>query len=132
MSAESYVRELTSLDKEIKRQNKNIAKLKQQKAKVRGNLCTVMKNKGMESITVGDVTIKLSSLQPQKRTKTMEEKKWEAIKLFSEKGIDEPEELWDELRETQKVKKPDANGTAKKKKDSSKKPGEKFDPLLGF
>ena len=97
----SYVREINSIDVALKRYNSIVGDLRKKKALAKGRLHNWMTNH--------DITeyegFKISSLQSKRQPiKKKAEKKKDAIKLFSEIGIDDVEGFWEMFQDTQKIR----------------------------
>lgn len=99
-SANSFVNEYTSLEKEIKRLNHHVKTLREQKKKVASNLYKYMVSRALSE--VGGIPLK--KVTPPKKRKTEQEKRKEAIELFAREGVDLPDVLYDKLKQTQKAK----------------------------
>jgi len=125
---DAYIREIDSVDKELKRMNIKIKQLRAQKKAKQELLYKYMVKNKIEKYK--NKTI--SSVRPKECThrKTEAQKKEESIKIFRDAGIENPEEFYLEYKEKLKNK-PDKERTIesfiqKKKKESA------YDPFLGF
>jgi hypothetical protein len=99
----SYVREIKSIVQEIKRLNDTAKRLKTQKLEKEGYLYQYMKDRGMteiEGIKIGKICPKNEKIKRKKQS----EKRDDALKLFRQVGVDDPESLWNRLEETRKSK----------------------------
>lgn len=95
----SYVREINSIDEEIKRLNTRLKTLRQQKKTAQGHLYEYMNNKNIEKIE--NFTLKKLEPKPPKPKKKKAEKMRDAIILCSQHGIDDPEEFYKQFQKTQ-------------------------------
>jgi len=96
-----YVREYKSIDKEIKRLSENLKSLRKQKGIVGNKIYHIM-----NEYHLGEIDgIKKKQLTPKTPVvrKKLKDKKNDAIHLFHQYGIPNPEEFWNELQDTQKV-----------------------------
>jgi hypothetical protein len=124
--SDGYVREIKSLRKEIKRLNGNLKLLRDQKNLVEGHLYQYMKKNGIEKID----GITINSIKPREERlprKKKSEKKRDAIGLFQDIGVNDPEALWLEFQATQRYQNPDEVS-----EKSQKGSGKGYDPYLGF
>ena len=124
--SDSYIREIKSLRKEIKRLNGSLKVLRDQKTVVEGHLYRYMKKNGIEKID----GITINSIKPREERlprKKKSEKKRDAIELFQEIGVSDPEQLWLEFQATQRYQNPDEVSDR-----SQKGNGKGYDPYLGF
>lgn len=126
---DAYIREINSLDQEIKRLNARLKLLRTQKKDKQKLLYKYMIKNKLESY--GGKT--LSSIRPRDAVhrKTEKQKKQEAIILFREAGIDNPEEFYKEFKEKLKSK-PDEKIESFISTSSVKKEKNSYDPYLGF
>jgi len=102
---DSYIRNLNSIGESIKRHNAQLKILREKKKESEKRLHSYMIKNNMEEYG----GYKASKIAPKEKklVKKKKEKKTDAIRLFSEIGITDPESFWDALQETQKVKSPD-------------------------
>jgi len=100
MSAESYVKEINSISDELKRLNKRAKYLREQKQKTQTNLYNYMKNHNIERY--GDVTKDSLAPKPKSIRKPAAQKKEEAVVLFSQAGVRNPEDLYQRFLQSQK------------------------------
>jgi len=127
--ADSYVGEIKRLDEEIKRINMRLSALREQRKEKRTLLYKHMEKNGMTKH--GGITINSIRPREQTRRKPESEKKQDAIILFQEVGIENPEEFYNDFKATQKYN----NGEdppPKEKKKSKKKSELEYDPFLGY
>lgn len=99
----SYINEIESVSKEIKRLSSSLKKLRLQKARAEENLANVMEKEGIDQIG----KIKLEKIKPKEKLKrkSKKEKKQEAITLFYQIGVPDPEGFYQEFEKTQKATK---------------------------
>jgi len=96
----SYINEIKSIDKEIKRLSIHTSNLKKRKKEVEQNLHNYMKSHNINELE----GVKISKLDTKKAPrKKPSEKKRDALALFREVGIPNPDEFWNEFVTTQKV-----------------------------
>ena len=100
---QGYVRTLNSINKELKRLNDEKKRLTLEKKKIERFLYEAMKRTNVKEYQ-GYKTAKLS---PKEKIKPLRKKKKEkyhdAIRLFTEVGIPDPEGFWNEFQRTQKI-----------------------------
>lgn len=96
----SYVNEIKSIDAELKRLRERSSKLREQKQKAQSALYFFMKNNRHE--TYEGFKIDALAPKPKKSRKSAKQKKADAIVLFQETGIPDPENFWNSLQSTQK------------------------------
>ena len=118
--ADSYIREIQSLDGEIKRLNSHLKKLREQKKKAQGHLYSYMKRRNLEKC--GKYTIKSVTPRPSKPRKPESAKKADAIELFRQVGIPDPAAFFVEFKATQRYQ--DSEQT------QPPNTGQKYDPYL--
>jgi len=101
MSADAYVSKIKTLDETIKRYNKLLKKLREQKKESQGHLYAYMVRRSLDEYK----GIKLAKIAPKEAPirKKQKDKKNDAIQLFNEIGIPDPEGFWHDFQETQKV-----------------------------
>jgi len=130
MSAESYTNEIKSLDAEIKRLNDHIKRLRLQRKTANENLYKYMIRHNLQKIGDGKQAITLSKCAPPKprtRVKPKRERHEQAIELFREVGIPDPEEFYLQFEATQK------NVSGEAKEQPIRKPTKNdVDFMLGF
>ena len=125
-TSDGYVHEIKSLRKEIKRINGSLKVLRDQKNLAEGRLYQYMKKNGIEKadgITINSIRPHSEQLPRKKKS----EKKRDAVELFQQIGVSDPEALWVEFQATQKYQNPD--DIPEKAQQSN---GKKYDPYLGF
>lgn len=129
---DSYIREIDSIDQELKRTNARLKILRNQKREKQTLLYKYMIKNKLDTYRGKS----LASVRPREhyQRKTEAQKKQESIMLFREAGIDNPEEFYQEYKEKLKSKDPSNEnlgvlGSTPKKK---KKTENEYDPILGF
>lgn len=128
---DAYVREIDSLNAEIKRLNAHLKQLREQRKIVQGHLHGHMTRQDLDKYQ--GHTIKSVTPRQAKPRKTESRKKADAIELFRQVGITDPEEFFDEFRATQKYGEDEEHPPPPKEKQKSKKKSDKeYDPFLGF
>ena len=129
--ADSYAREITSLDQEIKRLNAHLRGLRQQRKAAQERLYNHMNRNNLQK--VGKITMR--RVAPRKKTPRKPEsiKRQDAIKLFKNIGVPQPEQFWREFKETQKYSTTEINEGAEKHQNAPRKtnPNKGYDPYLG-
>jgi|WetSurMetagenome_2_1015567.scaffolds.fasta_scaffold449112_1 hypothetical protein len=105
---DAYVRNIDSINESIKRHNGQLKILRTKKLESQERLAIYMEKHGIEEYK----GYKLAKIKPKQKLpqKKKKEKKSDAIKLFSEIGVDDPEALWEEFQRTQKYKLPSSDG----------------------
>ena len=124
--SDGYVHEIKSLRKEIKRLNGSLKVLRDQKNLTEGRLYQYMKKNGIEKLD----GITINSIRPhseQLPRKKKSEKKRDAVELFQQIGVSDPEGLWVEFQATQKYQ--DQEDVPGKAQTTN---GKGYDPFLGF
>ena len=100
--AETYIKEIESLNKEIQRLNKEKKKHFDRKKKLETDLYHLMNRHNIPEYN----GYKKEKLKPKIKTTMKRKKKKEkyndAIQLFIETGIPDPESFYEELQKTQK------------------------------
>lgn len=97
----SYVREIESLDKEIKRLNAVLKGLREQKKRRQSDLYEYMVANNKDK--VGKITKKrIEPKEAKPPRKQACQKKAEAIVLFEQAGIPNPQDFWQRFQSTQK------------------------------
>lgn len=96
----SYVRQIESLNKEIKRLNSVVKKLRSQRSTIELHLYNTMEKNHIEEVG----KYKLEKLKPKEKVKRKSKKqqKKEAISLFYEIGVPDPETIYEELERRKK------------------------------
>jgi hypothetical protein len=102
-SAKSYLREINSVSEALSRLNLEVKKLRQKKKTAENHLFTLMDKYGYEEYE----GIKKSKIAPKQKIKKKkaDEKKADAMKLFTDIGIQDPEDFWDKFQQTQVIPK---------------------------
>ncbi len=98
---DSYARNLKNIEESIKRHNAQLKDLRVKKIAAEERLRNIMQRRGVNEYE----GYKLDKLgpKPKKSVKKKAEKKADAVKLFREANIDNPELFWDMFQDTQKV-----------------------------
>ena len=98
----SYVKEINSLDEEIKRLTSRLKDLRSQRKICSEKLYAYMEKNNIESINQGK--IKLNKIKPKDRKKTRpkKERTQETIKLLRDAGIPNPSAFFNQI-ETLKI-----------------------------
>ena len=99
-SGEGYVRRLRSISEALDRTNKHARELRAQKNEAKVLLHSWMIARGLEEYEGYKINKLVSKKVPRKPSK---EKKEDAMRLFGEAGIADPEGFWEELQKTQKT-----------------------------
>lgn len=130
-SGEQYLIEINNIDNELKRINEHAKRLRAQKTKTMNGLHQYMLSNNLEQVSYGNKTFSIKKCEPKTRTKSKpkKQKKADAIQLFREVGIPNPEQFYEELESSQKVQSTNDN-TPKPSKKKGKK--NEVDPYLGF
>ncbi len=97
--AETYRREIESLDTELARLRTRIKELNEIKKQKQGYLYAHMMRHDISK--VGKITITSITPKEKKTRRSKTEKKNAAISLFYEIGHPNPDELWERLKSTQ-------------------------------
>nr|QBK85424.1 MAG: uncharacterized protein LCMAC101_00110 [Marseillevirus LCMAC101] len=124
-TADGYVHEIKSLRKEIKRLNEHMKTLRDQKNLAEDRLYQYMKKNGIEKldgVTIGSIKPRSEHLPRKKKS----EKKRDAVELFEQIGVSDPEGLWTEFQATQRYQ------DREEVPHSQKSKGKGYDPYLGF
>lgn len=94
------IKSLDSVTIDIKRQNKYLKELREQKKKYEVEIVEWMERHGLREYN----GIKLEKIKPKKIVrKKQSEKRADAIRLFEEVGIQDAERLWFDLQKTQRA-----------------------------
>lgn len=102
----SYVHEIASIDLELKRLRGVIKELTAQRARATTHLHQYMIRNQLEE--VGGIKATKVAPKPKVIRRKPKEKKEDAIRLFMEIGINDPETFWDDFQRTQKpIKEPE-------------------------
>ena len=99
MSSSSYINEINSLDKEIKRLNDRLKQLRMQRKNASNNLYNYMNSHNIDSVGYGKDSISIKTVEPKtrKKIKPKKERKNETINLCREIGIPNPLEFFEKL-----------------------------------
>lgn len=130
---DAYVREISSLDDEIKRLNGKLRTLREQKKTKQDLLYKYMMKNRIEKYS--GITAKSIRPREQRPRKPESQKKSDAIDLFTQIGVENPEELYKEFKLTQKYQTADdipEKGSHESRPKTKKKRDEEYDPFLGF
>ena len=98
---EADVRRLKDLDDALKRANEKVSNLRKKKKDAQEKLYRSMEKNGVEKYEGYSIS-KLRPKVPAKR-KPAKAKKKDAIRLFSEIGVDDPDELYEKFQRTQRI-----------------------------
>ena len=90
---DGYIREISSLSKEIRRINAQLLRLRAQKRQAESHLLQYMMSRNMEEYS----GITQESLRPRRRKKAAERKR-DGIDYFTQLGVGDPEYAWKELQ----------------------------------
>lgn len=132
MSAESYLKEIHSIDAEIKRLNAHIKILRDQKRRTQSNLHRYMTSHELEKVGEGKESITLAKCappKPRRKAKPKKNKRCDAIDLFREAGIPNPDEFYKQFESTQKSSQDVSEDSSR---SSSKNQKGDIDDMLGF
>lgn len=104
-TGEGYVRQIKDIDSALKRMNEQTKTLRSQRNQAKQRLYQWMKARGYEEYE----GYNLNKIVPKPKVprKKAKEKKEDAMKLFKEIGVNDPEELWTAFQNTQKYITPD-------------------------
>jgi hypothetical protein len=127
---DAYVREISSLDDEIKRLNGKLRTLREQKKTKQDLLYKYMMKNRIEKYS--GITAKSIRPREQRPRKPESQKKSDAIDLFTQIGVENPEELYKEFKLTQKYQTADDIPGSSHEPKTKKKKDEEYDPFLGF
>lgn len=104
-SYEGYMCELNTIDAELKRINEHAKNLRLQRTRVLGALYRYMCSNNLEKVSYGKRDISIKQCAPREKriaAKPKKEKKRDAIELFRDMGIPNPEKFYIEFEGTQK------------------------------
>jgi hypothetical protein len=101
---DAYIRQIHELDAAIKRNIDHGRKLRQQREQVNLRLYNYMQRHHLEEY--GGIRIKAVSPKTRMKRKSMKQKKKEAVELFTQIGIPDPDGFWLEFQSTQKNTEP--------------------------
>ena len=139
-----YVKEINSLDAEIKRTNVHLKAMRLQKRAAQTHLYNYMISHNLEVIGEGKNAITLKKCAPPKpraKAKPKKEKREDALRLFQEAGIPNPDTFYNEFEKTQKnniaednsdAVTSDPNSMTITTKIGKRKNVTDFDEMLGF
>lgn len=130
---DAYVREINSLNAEIKRLNAHLKQLREQRKVVQNHLYSHMTKHHLDKYE--GHTIKSVTPRQTKPRKPESAKKADAIELFRQAGISDPENFFDEFKATQKYgedEEPPPKEEKPKRTRKGKKSDKDYDPFLGF
>ena len=98
--ATAYVREINSIDQELKRLRAHIKELTTQRLRAQTHLHQYMVRHQLDEVE----GIKLTKITPKPKTirKSLKEKKQAALELCLEVGINDPDLFWEQWQKTQK------------------------------
>jgi len=101
VNPKGYVKEIESIKKERKRLNTESRKLLAQQRKAEKHLYDYMVSHRLDEVE----GIKKKNISPREKAprKKKKEKKKDAINLFRQTGIPDPEKFWEDLQKTQKA-----------------------------
>src|SRR5438132_9157142 len=106
MAENVYMYEIYGIDAELKRINERSKQLRIQKKRCMTGLYNYMIAHGIDRVENGKKVITLNQCDPNKKrakTKPKKQKMEDAIYLFREIGIPNPEEFYLEFEQTQKI-----------------------------
>jgi hypothetical protein len=139
MNEHSYVREINSIDRELKRINAHAKSLRAQKTSAMVGLHHYMVNHNLEKVGTGKNTITLKKCEshlpnrPKRNAKPKAQKKADAIMLFREVGIPDPDTFYHEFEMTQKLQENALlSDNLRKDGKKSRKNEKDVDPFLGY
>jgi hypothetical protein len=100
-TADSYIRQIKDVDAALKRLNVQAKELRKKKKEAQSRLHSWMEKNKVEEY--GEISLKKITPKPPAKRKPAKKKKDDAIRLFSQIGVNDPEELWEEFQRTQKL-----------------------------
>ena len=92
---ESFVRKIHSLDENLKKYNEKIKMLRSTRKETLERLAKWMEKKGLEEYK--GIKLENISSKPKKQRITKKYKKRETMRLFSEMGVQDPEDVFKRL-----------------------------------
>jgi hypothetical protein len=100
-TADSYIRQIKDIDSALKRLNQQTADLRKKKKEASMRLYAWMEKNNVETYS----SIDIRKIAPKQRAKKKppKKRKEDAIILFSQIGVNDPEKLWEEFQRTQKA-----------------------------
>lgn len=105
MTSDSYVREIKSIDEEIKRVNAHLKRLREQKNQAKSRLYTYMKKSNTvkcQNISIKSVAPRVKKVRVPKKTEAQKRK--DAILFFEKVGVPDPKDFYEEFAQTQMIK----------------------------
>jgi hypothetical protein len=105
-SYEGYLYELNTIDTELKRINEHAKNLRLQRTRVLGALYRYMCSNNLDKVSYGKKDITLKQCTPREKrgpTISKKEKKKNALELYREVGIPDPERFYKDFENTQKA-----------------------------
>jgi len=110
-NGEGYIRQISSIDEALKRLNAETKALRTQRTLTKQRLYEWMKSRRLDEYQ--GYNIDKIVPKPKIPRKKAKEKKEDAMRLFKDIGVDDPEELWVAFQNTQKhVPQPDADAAS--------------------
>jgi hypothetical protein len=102
--AERYLYEINSIDTELKRVTEHTKALKLQRSKAMSGLYSYMTSNNLQKVGEGKNAITINKCAPKikKKTKPKKYKRDDAINLFRDAGIPDPESFYLDFEKTQK------------------------------
>lgn len=99
MQSSTYINELTSLDKEIKRLSDRLKELRLQRKRTSGNLYNYMVRNNLDTVGHDKTAISIKTIEPKDRKKTKPKKarRNDTINLCREVGIPNPTAFFEQL-----------------------------------
>ena len=100
MSGEVYVKKLADLSSALTRLNTQAKDVRKKQGETRAQLAQWMERNGLEDYQ----GYKLSKIKPRPKIKRKppKERKLDTLRIFSEIGVPDPDELWNRLQDVQK------------------------------
>lgn len=139
MCAESYLREINTIDSELKRINAHSKNLREQKSRVMSGLHNYMKTNNLEKVTTNEgKNITINQCKPKEKkprglvSKTKNQRRLAAIELFKDAGIPNPSQFYQDFESTQKIMKEDKPTQQKGNGKKGKRNNNDYDDMLGF
>jgi hypothetical protein len=141
MDGSSYVYEIEKIDRELKRINAHAKNLRTQRNRSMAGLYNYMKSNNLEQVGSGKNIITIKKCAPKEKKisklKPKAQRRAEALELFSDAGIPNPEQFYEDLERVQRAERAEQSemenmeitGNKSKKKRNNKND---YDPLLGF
>lgn len=101
-TADSYIRQISELNATLARLNKQTSELRKKKKEAEKRLHAWMVKNNIEEYA--KVSIKKIAPKPPAKRKPAKQKKADAINLFAQIGVNDPEQLWEEFQSTQRAR----------------------------